>query len=99
MNMTELKKYIESGKLDEKLVLLYGEKSLDAQRKRWMGAVDGFIATYGKHINNKIYTSCGSSFFFKNSIVKTDTFYASWIKCTSQFFYTSLKKNDNSSYL
>ena len=47
MNMTELKKYIESGKLDEKLVLLYGEKSLDAQRKRWMGAVDGFIATYG----------------------------------------------------
>ena len=51
MNTSELRKYIESGSLDEKLVYLYGEDALTKQRARWIGAVDGFVATFGETDN------------------------------------------------
>ena len=35
MKISELKTFINEGKLDDKLVELYGEKALDAQKERF----------------------------------------------------------------
>ncbi len=47
MNTSELIKYITEGKLDATLCELYGEKNVDSQRQRYIGAVKGYTEFYG----------------------------------------------------
>lgn len=47
MKITELKNYIASGKLDEKLVELYGENELAAQKDRYLGVAEDALKLYG----------------------------------------------------
>ncbi len=48
MNTTALKNYINENKLNEKLIALYGEESLEMQKSRYAKAIDGFIDCYGE---------------------------------------------------
>ena len=43
MKISELKTFINEGKLDDKLVELYGEKALDAQKERYTAILDNAL--------------------------------------------------------
>lgn len=61
MNTTQLKNIINEGKLDEKLIALYGEAALSFQKERYLKAVDSFISIYGDYENVGIYSVPGRS--------------------------------------
>ena len=61
MNTTQLKNIINEGKLDEKLIALYGESALSLQTERYLKAVDSFVSIYGDYENVGIYSVPGRS--------------------------------------
>ena len=61
MNTTQLKNIINEGKLDEKLIALYGGAALSFQKERYLKAVDSFISIYGDYENVGIYSVPGRS--------------------------------------
>ena len=61
MNTTQLKNIISEGKLDEKLIALYGASALSLQTERYLKAVDSFVSIYGDYENVGIYSVPGRS--------------------------------------
>ncbi len=61
MNATELKKFISEGKLDEKLITLYGEANVEARKERYLRAVDSYVALYGDSDTLGLYSVPGRS--------------------------------------
>ena len=46
MKISELKTFINEGKLDDKLVELYGEKALNAQKERYTAILDNALHAF-----------------------------------------------------
>ena len=61
MNTANLKKLIESGELDARLVSLYGDAALSVQKERYLKAIDSFVALYGERENAGLYSVPGRS--------------------------------------
>ena len=61
MKSTDLIKVITDGSLDEKLVSLYGESSLDSAKERYIDAINSFTAEFGADRDVSVYTVAGRS--------------------------------------
>lgn len=49
MKITELEKYIEDGRLDDKLIELYGKEELNAAKERYLNVAENAARLYGDH--------------------------------------------------
>lgn len=58
MKISELKTFINEGKLDDKLVELYGEKALDAQKERYIAILDNALHAFSDE-EARIYSAPG----------------------------------------
>ena len=58
MKISELKTFINEGKLDDKLVELYGEKALDAQKERYTAILDNALHAFSDE-EARIYSAPG----------------------------------------
>ncbi len=61
MKSTDLIKIIADGSLDEKLISLYGESSLDSAKARYIDAINSFTAEFGADRDVSVYTVAGRS--------------------------------------
>ena len=61
MNISELIKKLKNGDADTVLTELYGKENLDAQKARYLEAIDQFKTLYGDHENVGIYSVSGRS--------------------------------------
>ncbi len=61
MNTSELKSYIQNGKLDSTLCSLYEETKLEAQRLRYLSVVDSFREKYGEGNDLHLFSVPGRS--------------------------------------
>ena len=61
MKSTDLIKVIADGSLDEKLISLYGESSLDSAKARYIDAINSFTAEFGTDRDVSVYTVAGRS--------------------------------------
>ncbi len=61
MNTVELTQRLKAGALDARLVALYGEEALAAQRLRYANAIAEFAATYGAHREIRLLSVAGRS--------------------------------------
>lgn len=61
MKTAELKRALTGGAFDERLTLLYGEGSLDAQKARYLAAVEAFEGLYGTDRDASLYSVAGRS--------------------------------------
>ena len=61
MNVGELISALRSGALDDRLIALYGEMALDAQRARYEQAILKFRAIYGEQENVRLLSVSGRS--------------------------------------
>ena len=59
--ISEWKTLLAEGKLDRRLLSLYGEDALDGQRRRYTDAVNAFAARYGEEREAEIYSVSGRS--------------------------------------
>lgn len=59
MNTTELTLQLQKGALDARLITLYGQNALAAQRERYQKAIAAFEALYGKEENVRIFSVSG----------------------------------------
>ena len=57
MNHIELIAAIRGGSADAILTRLYGAEALDAQKARYIAAVEAFCSLYGLAIDNQVYHS------------------------------------------
>ncbi|MBQ4091269.1 MAG: galactokinase [Clostridia bacterium] len=60
MNCTQLKNYISGGKLDQKLISLYGKENLAAAKERYLEAINSFEGKFGER-EASIFTVAGRS--------------------------------------
>ena len=58
MKISELKTFINEGKIDDKLVELYGEKALDAQKERYIAILDNALHAFSDE-EARIYSAPG----------------------------------------
>ncbi len=56
-----LKEYIIENKLNDKLITLYGEESLEMQKSRYIKAIDGYVAEYGSNSDVQLFSVPGRS--------------------------------------
>ena len=61
MNVLQMKANITSGALDERLVHIYGEAAVAAQKERYLKAIDEFAAIYGADREIGLYSVAGRS--------------------------------------
>ena len=61
MKLVELKRLIENGAFDEKFVSLYDADSVNAQRERYLLALDSFASLFGEERDVNIYSVSGRS--------------------------------------
>ena len=61
MKSTDLIKIIADGSLDEKLISLYGESSLDSAKARYIDVINSFTAEFGADRDVSVYTVAGRS--------------------------------------
>ena len=61
MNTYELKAYVSDGKLDSTLASLYGAKNTETQKARYLSALEGYEALYGKGENLRLFSVPGRS--------------------------------------
>ena len=61
MNTLAMMDYIKSGALDSALVSLYGERSLQKQKERYLGAISEFGAAYGEERDISLFSVPGRS--------------------------------------
>ena len=61
MKSTDLIKIIADGSLDEKLISLYGESSLDSAKTRYIHAINSFTVEFGADRDVSVYTVAGRS--------------------------------------
>ena len=61
MNTTELTRHIQNGALDARLLALYGQASLSAQRTRYGQAVAAFARLFGEREGVRIFSVAGRS--------------------------------------
>ena len=54
MNTTELSLHLQKGALDARLLALYGNEQLPAQRERYLKAIAAFAALYGEREDVRI---------------------------------------------
>ena len=59
--ISEWRTLLAEGKLDRRLLSLYGEDALDGQRRRYTDAVNAFAARYGEEREAEIYSVSGRS--------------------------------------
>ena len=48
MKTTELISSVKAGALDSRLAQIYGKENTEAQRERYLGALDDFYSMYGE---------------------------------------------------
>ena len=61
MTPTSLIQYIQDGKLDTRLIDLYGKDQLDDQKTRYISAIESFIKLYGNEREASIFSVSGRS--------------------------------------
>lgn len=61
MTPSQLKEYIKNGYLDERLSYIYGKKSINEQKTRYLKAIDNFMSLYGEQENSCLYSVSGRS--------------------------------------
>ncbi len=61
MTNAEMKNRINAGGLDERLVYIYGKEALEAQKARYIKAIDEFSAIYGDNRDIELYSVAGRS--------------------------------------
>ncbi len=59
MNSTALKDLLANGGYDRLFVTLYGEDQVDAQRARYLAAIDGYVKTFGDSDDLRLFSAPG----------------------------------------
>ncbi len=59
MNSTALKDLLANGGYDRLFVTLYGEDQVDAQRARYIAAIDGYVDTFGDSDDLRLFSAPG----------------------------------------
>ncbi len=61
MNITKLKRQLQGGSLDERLISIYGTDALNMQKERYAKALDSFAEIYGVEREVELYSVAGRS--------------------------------------
>ena len=61
MKIFEIKRMIEDGEFDAKFISLYDESAVDFQRKRYVSALESFVALFGDERDVNLYSVSGRS--------------------------------------
>ena len=61
MTTYQLKAYVREGKLDEVLTTLYGAQNVEAQRARYISAIEGYQEHYGEGSDLRLFSVPGRS--------------------------------------